>query len=356
MAETHKTFSYKGEFILESGRKLPGFHLGYTTLGNLNEAKDNVIWIFHALTANSNAEGWWPGLVGEGKLFTPEKYFIICVNMPGSCYGSIGPLDIDENTGKPFYHDFPFFTTRDMVRSFSFLRESLGIRQIKIGIGGSMGGQQCLEWAIEEPDLFECIIPVATNAFHSPWGIAFNASQRMSIEADATWKESIGSAGQAGMKVARSLALISYRNYITYHATQSENLNGTLENFKPESYQRYQGEKLAKRFNAFSYYFLSKGMDAHNVGRGRKNIENALSRIKAKTLVIGINTDILFPLNEQRVIAENIPGAFFTTIESLYGHDGFLLEYEKIESLITDFLKENLHYAPEDKSISNDNT
>ncbi len=140
------------------------------------------------------------------------------------------------------------------------------------------------------------------------------------------------------MKVARSIALISYRHYETYHASQSEESNGHVENFKPESYQRYQGEKLARRFNAFSYYFLSKGMDAHNVGRGRKSVEYALSLVKAKTLVIGIYTDILFPLSEQQFLAENIPNAKYKAINSLYGHDGFLLEFEQIQNLISDFL------------------
>ncbi|MEO8567497.1 MAG: homoserine O-acetyltransferase [Ginsengibacter sp.] len=337
MTESLKIFRYNNPFQLESGVKIPGFHLGYTSYGNLNDAKDNAVWIFHALTANSKAEEWWPGLVGEGKLFDPNKYFIICVNMPGSCYGSIGPLDTDPATGKPYYHDFPFFTPRDMIRSYHFLKEELGIKKIRVGIGGSMGGQQCIEWAIEEPELFEYIFPLATNAFHSAWGIAFNASQRMSIEATESWKEKYPGAGIEGMKVARSIALISYRHYETYHASQSEDTNGHLEHFKPESYQRYQGEKLARRFNAFSYYFLSKGMDAHNAGRGRESVAKALKLIKAKTLVIGIRTDILFPLNEQEFLAENIPNAKFKAIDSLYGHDGFLLEFEQIQKLISNF-------------------
>jgi homoserine O-acetyltransferase len=325
--------------MLESGYILPNYHLAYTTYGKLNNTKDNVVWIFHALTANSNAAEWWPGLVGDGKLFDPEKYFIICVNMPGSCYGSTGPLDKNSETGEIYYHDFPFFTPRDMVRSYQPLKEFLGIQKIKIGIGGSMGGQQLLEWAIEEPDLFETIFPIATNARHSAWGIAFNASQRMCIEADGTWKEKNAQAGMEGMKAARSIALISYRHYETYHASQSEQHIDKIENYKSESYQKYQGEKLGKRFNAFSYYFLSKGMDAHNVGRGRISIEDALQKIKAKTCAIGITTDILFPVNEQQFIVENISDAEFTAINSLYGHDGFLLEYEQIENIISEAIE-----------------
>lgn len=319
---------------------MPGFHLAYTTHGKLNETKDNVVWIFHALTASSNPTEWWPGLVGEGKLFDPAHYFIVCVNMPGSCYGSTGPLDTNSETNSPWYHDFPFFTTRDMVKAYQPLREFLGINKIHVGIGGSMGGQQLLEWAVEEPDLFEFIFPIATNAVHSAWGVAFNESQRMSIECDVTWKEKNDSAGIDGMKVARGIALISYRNYITYNASQSEDDNEKTENFKTSSYQRYQGEKLAKRFNAFSYYFLSKGMDSHNVGRGRESIEKALQQVKAKTLAIGITTDILFPVADQQFIADNIPGAQLKTIHSNYGHDGFLLEFAQIENSILHFLVE----------------
>ena len=332
-----ETFFYKNSFTLESGITLPQLHLAYTTYGQLNETKDNVIWIFHALTANSDAAEWWPGLVGVGKLFDPVESFIICVNMPGSCYGSIGPLDTDSLSGEPFYHNFPFFTIKDMIRSYQLLRSYLGITKIKVGIGGSMGGQQLLEWAVDEPNLFETIIPLATNAFHSPWGIGFNSSQRLAIEADNTWKQTNPQAGLNGMKAARSIALLSYRNYQTYQFSQSETTNEKITDFKSESYQRYQGEKLAKRFNAFSYYFLTKSMDAHNIGRKREGSIAALQQIKAKTLVISISSDLLFPPSEQQFLAANIPGIAYKSIESIYGHDGFLLEFDQITTVIRNF-------------------
>jgi homoserine O-acetyltransferase/O-succinyltransferase len=334
-----KNFIYDKPFALESGVILPQYHLAYTTHGKLNASGDNVVWIFHALTANSDPAEWWTGLVGESTVFDPAKYFIVCVNMPGSCYGSISPLDIDPKTNEPYYHDFPFFTPRDMIRSYQPLREFLGIQKIHIGIGGSMGGQQLLEWAIEEPELFEYIFPIATNAQHSSWAIAFNASQRLCIEADASWKEKNAQAGIDGMKVARSVALLSYRHYDSYQLSQSEENNERIDGFKSESYQRYQGEKLAKRFNAFSYYKLSQSMDSHNVGRGRGSVEKALQRIKARTLAIGIHTDILFPIIEQQFLAMHIPFALYKTIHSSYGHDGFLLEFEVIGNLIKEFIQ-----------------
>ncbi|MFN4286453.1 MAG: homoserine O-acetyltransferase [Lacibacter sp.] len=335
-------FRYQKPFRLESGTLLTEYRLAYTTLGTLNQEGSNVVWIFHALTANSNPLEWWDGLVGEGKLFDPRQYFIVCVNMPGSAYGSTGPLDTDPVTGTPYYHRFPWFTTRDMIRAYEPLRQYLGIRKIFIGIGGSMGGQQLLEWAIEEPGLFEHIIPIATNAYHSAWGIAFNASQRMAIETDATWKQEHPDAGLTGMRVARSIALLSYRHYDAYGISQIEESNELLDGFKSESYQRYQGEKLARRFNAFSYYFLTKAMDAHNVGRGRESIEFALRRITARTLVISISNDVLFPVSEQQYLAATIPGAQFKSIESFYGHDGFLLEYEQLSKIIHQFIQGQL--------------
>lgn len=323
---------------LESGRTLPSFHLAYTTYGEMNGEKDNVVWVFHALTANSDANEWWPGLVGDGKIFDPSKHFIVCANMPGSCYGSIGPLDVDPETGKSYHHNFPFFTIKDMIAAYARLKDQLGINRIHVGIGGSMGGQQLLEWSITSPELFDYIFPIATNAQHSPWAIAINESQRLSIELDASWQDGHETAGLEGMKVARSVALLSYRNYITYNAGQQEASNDTFDNFRTATYQKYQGLKLAKRFNAFSYYFLSKSMDSHNVGRGRESVEQALQRVRAKALVIGISTDILFPIIEQQRIAKSIPGGQFAVIHSDYGHDGFLLEFERISTLIEDFL------------------
>jgi homoserine O-acetyltransferase/O-succinyltransferase len=337
-----KIFSFPGSFQLESGSAIPGYRLGYHSFGKLNAEKSNVIWVFHALTANSNPADWWPGLVGSGHLIDPEKYFIVCVNMPGSCYGSTGPLSENPFTGSPYFHEFPFFTPRDMIRAYQPLRAFLGIDKIKIGIGGSMGGQQLLEWAIEEPDRFEHIVPIATNAFHSSWARAFNASQRQCIELDPTWKNNDADAGMNGMKVARGVALISYRHPDTYNFYQEDRDLDSLGPYKSESYQAYQGEKLAARFNAFSYYYLSQSMDSHQLGRGRISTVQALRRIKAKTHIIGIQSDLLFTEKEQIFLAENTPGADFFMIPSVYGHDGFLLEYDAISEIVQDFLeKEN---------------
>ncbi|MCU0404577.1 MAG: homoserine O-acetyltransferase [Chitinophagaceae bacterium] len=342
--------------MLESGQRLSRYHLAYHTYGRMNAKRDNVIWIFHALTANSAPHEWWQGLVGEGKLFDPSRDFIVCANVPGSCYGSLGPLDNDVCAGQPYYYSFPMITTRDIIRSFQPLRKYLGIEKIRVGIGGSLGGQQLLEWAIEEPSLFENIIPIATNAFHSPWGIAFNTTQRMAIEADGTWGQKDPAAGMAGMKAARAAALLSYRSYEGYGKTQPDNHNQQVITSSGESdggaasYQRYQGQKLAGRFNAFSYYQLSKTMDSHHVGRDRDGAEKALASITANTLVVGIDSDVLFPLSEQQYLAEHIPGAQLAVISSLFGHDGFLLEYDQLASHIFNFISKQSTISIEEKN------
>lgn len=327
-------YHYKHKFVLESGKSLPELQIAYHTYGKLNAKKDNVIWVCHALTANSDVFDWWQGLFGNNNLFNPEDHFIVCANIIGSHYGSTGPLSINPNTGNPYYHHFPEITIRDIVNSHELLRKHLEIEKINTLIGGSLGGQQALEWAILKNDLFENLILLATNAQHSPWGIAFNESQRLAIKADRSWYNFSPDAGLKGLKAARSIALLSYRNYNTYTSTQKEDNDDKTENFKASSYQNYQGEKLVNRFNAYSYWHLSKAMDSHNVGRNRDGVEKALKQIKAKTLVIGISSDILFPTVEQKFLAKHIVNAKYTEIDSLYGHDGFLIETEKISNEI----------------------
>ena len=207
----HQTedFIYRDKFELESGAYLPGFQLRFTTYGKLNKARDNVIWGCHALTANANFMDWWRGLFGKGKLYDPDEYYIICANILGSCYGSTGPLSVNPETAEPFYHDFPLLTNRDMVRAFDSLRAYLGIERIHTVIGGSLGGQHALEWAIMHPDRIQHLVQLCSNAQHSPWGIAFNESQRMAIESDPSWPERRADAGLQGMRTAPS------RSYLT---------------------------------------------------------------------------------------------------------------------------------------------
>ena len=295
-------------------------------------AKDNIVWIIHALTANSNPIEWWPGVVGPGEAIDPEKHFIVCANCLGSHYGSTSPLSINPLTGDPFFRSFPLITNRDIIRAFDLLRGHLGIDKINLLTGASLGGQQCLEWSIMNPELIDNMVLLATNAEHSPWGIAFNESQRMAIEADPSFHQDFPEGGLRGMKTARSIALLSYRTSAGYNSTQGR-MNGEIDDYRASSYQRYQGEKLARRFNAYSYWYLSKAMDSHNVGRGREDTITALRSVQSDTVIAGIESDILFPIREQEFISEHIPGAELVRLQSPLGHDGFLTEGKKVSAV-----------------------
>lgn len=350
-----QTYSYSKTFKLENGKRLRKLEIAYHTYGTLNAAGDNVVWVCHALTANSDVFDWWPGLFGTEELFNPQDHFIVCANILGSSYGTTHPGCINPATGHPYYLSFPEFTVRDMVRAHGLLADHLGVDRIAVLIGGSLGGQQAVEWGITEPSRIERLILVATNAVHSPWGIAFNESQRLAISTDRTFYANHPKGGAKGLKAARSMALLSYRGYDTYGATQQETDLEKFDDFKASSYQNYQGEKLIKRFSAYSYWYLTKAMDSHNVGRGRGSVEKALAGITARTLVIGVGSDLLFPVSEQRLLANHIPDANYAEITSIYGHDGFLIETKALTSQISAFLNADgqNHRAPKYKNIIN---
>ena len=322
----YKEWQLPHDFVTEAGERIPRPVVAYHTAGRLNKARDNVIWVAHALTANSDVASWWPKMVGPGLLMDTNKYFVISANILGSCYGTTGPLSVNPETGKPYFQSFPFVTIRDMVRLHQELRLQLGIKSIEMLIGGSIGGYQALEWAVMEPQLPRHVVLLATSARSSPWSIAFNESQRMALQADPTFKEQKTGAGQAGLRAARSIALLSYRNSTTYNKTQQEPSRDNLQNFRASSYQQYQGDKLVKRFNALSYHVLLNAMDSHNIARHRKSRSQVLAQVKARTLVIGIQSDYLFPVAEQETLAKGISNAHLCVIDSHYGHDGFLIE------------------------------
>lgn len=333
---TKHFFTYRQPLKLEGGETLTSVDVVYHTAGTLNTDKSNVIWFCHALTANSDVLDWWNSLCGEGKTFDPSKYFIVCANILGSCYGSSGPLTSNPTSKNPYYSQFPQVTIRDMVQAHIALRKHLNLGKINTLIGGSMGGYQVLEWALTEPDVFDHLILVATGAHESAWGVAIHTAQRLAIETDPTWKELQPHAGAKGLKTARAIGMLTYRNYTAFVKTQTD-LDHKLDNFKASSYIDYQGEKLVKRFNAYSYWLLTKAMDSHNIGRHRGSVEHALNNISIKTLIIGISSDMLCPVSEQKFMAEHMPNSNYVEIDSPYGHDGFLIEGKQIGDAITTF-------------------
>lgn len=336
-------FKHTGNFILESGYTFPSIEIEYTTYGNLNADKSNVVWICHALTANSDAADWWNGVVGSNHVIDPEKYFIVCANILGSCYGSTGPLSIDTNTQQPYYNNFPLVTIRDMVQAHILLREHLGIEKIFLVMGGSMGGYQAMEWCVMEKNVIENVLLLATSASESAWGIATHTAQRLSIEADNTFNTASPTAGAKGLKAARAIGMLTYRNYGIMVQQQTDNDAEKIDNYKASSYINYQGEKLVHRFNAYTYWQLTKSMDSHNIARGRGgNLATVLNDITQRTLIIGISSDILCPLVEQRFLANHIADATMIEIDSDYGHDGFMVESKLISQHLAEWLGEDV--------------
>jgi homoserine O-acetyltransferase len=336
-----KIFKSSESFKLESGKILPDLTIAYHTYGKLNKAKDNVVWVCHALTANSDVVSWWPGVVGENCVINPKDHFIICANILGSCYGSSGPMTINAETQQPYFSKFPVVSIRDMINANILLRKQLGIEKIKLLMGGSMGGYQVLEWCLMEPEKVQNCFVITTSAAESAWGIAIHTAQRLAIEADATWKNNETNAGSNGLKAARGIGMLTYRNYKIFSLKQSDPDFSKTDNFKASAYILHQGNKLSERFNAQSYWLLTKSMDSHNISRGRyTTLEKALQKIKQQVLIIGIDSDILCPIEEQKFLAKHIPHSTLHIISSDYGHDGFLVEAETISRHLFEWMKE----------------
>ncbi len=331
-------YQYNQPFTLECGVSLPKLKLAYHTYGEYTPNK-KVAWVCHALTANSDVADWWKGLVGSGYLINPDEYFIVCANILGSCYGSTGPLSVEDLGTEISLNNFPTVTIRDMVQAHILLREHLEIEKIDLLLGGSMGGYQALEWSIMEPTIIQKMFLISTSPSESAWGVAVHTAQRLAIEADCTWKQATPNAGAKGLKAARAIGMLTYRNYAIFQERQTDEDPEKIDNFKASSYINYQGDKLVKRFNAYSYWLLTKSMDSHHLARKRGgDLIATLASIKIPTLIIGINSDILCPLDEQRFMENHMPDATLVAIDSLYGHDGFIIETVQITNLLKNWL------------------
>lgn len=329
------TFHSPAPFLLESGETIPEIDIAYHTYGTLNENKDNVVWVCHALTANSDVNDWWPHTVEKGCFLDPERWYVVCANILGSCYGSTGPTSINPTTGMPYYDEFPKLTIRDMVNAHLLLADTLGIKRIHTLVGCSVGGFQAIEWAAMQPERFDKLIFLATSAKASPWSIALDETQRMAIMSDKSYGEKRKDAGRDGLAAARAIGLLSYRGPWGYNQTQQDPPSDTLPStHRACTYQRYQGEKLCRRFDAYSYMAILDAFDTHDIGRGRGGVEEALSRIKAPSIVIGITTDIIFTPDEMKQLTAMLPNAEYFELQSEFGHDGFLVEHKKLNDIL----------------------
>ena len=335
----HKLITHN--FSFEAGGTLDQLEIIYHTSERPYQQGDRIVWLCHALTANSDPLDWWPEMVGEGCCVNPNKDFVVCVNIFGSAYGTTGPRDFctpEAESRKPQNPlSFPRFTVRDTSRLFTLVREHLGIEYVDLLIGSSIGGFHALEWAIMEGERIRKAAFIATAPRVSPWLSAWMEVQRMALEADPTFRacESLDG-GRKGLEAARAISLISYRSFDGYNLTQYETDDDCLFASRAASYERYQGEKLVKRgFDAYSYYYLLHCVDSQNVGRHRGGVKAALAQIQAKSIVISITSDGLFPPCESSEWAKHIPHAQYFEIESRFGHDGFLLETEQITNLLS---------------------
>jgi homoserine O-acetyltransferase len=328
-----KTFRSNHAFTLEAGGQFPGISIAYHTYGKLNADHSNVIWVCHALTANSKVDDWWEGLFGKGNLLDPEKYFIVCANILGSCYGTTGPRSINVETGEPYGVDFPLVTIRDQVKALQLLFDYLDLSSIFLCMGGSCGGHQAMEFAYVLGDQIKNLALLVTSATETAWAIAGHAAQRMAIKADPTFTENQNTSGENGMRAARAMALLNYRTFQNYVDRQTD-IGDLLDGFRASSYVTYQGDKLAKRFYPHSYYHLTRTLDTHDIGRNRGSASEALAQLSQDTLVIGVNSDKLIPPSEQNFLAKHIPNGKYAEVFSTYGHDGFLVETKQIQQIM----------------------
>lgn len=332
-------------FQLENGVWLEGMEIRYNCYGTLNEAKDNVLVICHALTGNSDVASWWGGLLGPGKAFDTDKYFVVCANILGSCYGSTGPLSVNPATGQQYLVDFPKVSVRDTVNAhLDMVKNGIGANGIAAVVGGSLGGMQTLEWALCGGSYVKTIAPIACGAYHTAWQIGTSEAQRQAIYADPKWhggRFDPSDPPTTGLSVARQMAMVSYRTAQAFHKKFGRDVDGKSGKFQVRSYLEYQGTKFLKRMDPLSYIAITEQMDTHDVGRHRGGVDAALKSIAQPTFIAGVDSDNLYPIFEQEELAAKIPNATYQVIRSDEGHDGFLLEQEQLGSALTRFLDEH---------------
>lgn len=353
-------FAEKGsELVLSSGRKLGSITLAYETYGKLNSEKTNAILIEHALSGDAHAAGlhtgdkkpgWWDDMIGPGKAFDTDKYFIICSNIIGGCGGSTGPSSENPETGKPYALDFPIITIKDMVEAQRHLVDHLGIDKLFSVSGGSMGGMQALQWVASYPDRVRSAIPIATALKHSPQQIAFSEVGRQAVMADPAWKQgNYYGHGQPerGLAVARMIGHITYMSDKSMEEKFSRRLKDKnysfsfTADFEVEGYLRYRGDNFVKRFDANSYLYITKAMDYCDLSDGK--LLPKKGKVDTKFLIIGFKSDWLYPSYQLQDIVRQLKirhaDATYCEVKSVYGHDAFLLEIKEQEHLIKHFLK-----------------
>lgn len=332
-------------FALESGDALSRVSVAYRTWGKLNAAADNVIFICHALTGSADADEWWEGLFGPGKALDPLRYFIVCSNALGSCYGTTGPASLAED-GRPWGSRFPKITVRDQVRLQILLATHLGINRIQLVIGGSMGGLQALEWPLLDPQRVKAVASIAAAGQHPAWCQAWSEAQRLALRSDPLFKDGNyppEHQPRQGLAAARAVAMVSYRSPQALKSRfprQSNDNSGVPEDadLPVRAWLRHHGQTLVERFDANSYLCLIDAMDTHDLGRGRGEYASVLRQLCLPVFIGGISSDALYVPEEQRALARRLPSASYHEVHSPEGHDGFLINASEFNLPLRQFL------------------
>lgn len=348
MTGTTEQTTLRKPFVTEAGVRFEQAPVAYKTWGRLNRTRDNVVVICHALTGNVHADEWFPGLFEEDGPIDPDEHFVICINVPGSCYGSLGPLSDNPETGRPWRSSFPEITIRDMVHFQQLLLDQLEIAGVETILGGSMGGMQALEFMIMDSRI-QSAIPMAMGMAHTPWAIGISHVQRQAIFQDPNWNNgeySNEAPPDQGLSTARMIAMITYRAPEDYEKKFGRRFQPGSDLYQVESYLNYQGEKLTRRFDANSYIALTRAMDRHDITRGRGKAVEVLSKIEIPVLVVGIDTDLLYPVHEQKELARLLPNGSFAEIHSIHGHDAFLIEFDQLKGLTKPFFEHRQTILP----------
>jgi len=361
------TFATEHPFAVESGATLRDVTVAYETWGTLNSDASNAILLLHAWTGDSHAAGragrghetpgWWDDVIGPGKHIDTDEWFVVCPNVLGGCQGSTGPASPHPDDGEPYGSRFPVVTIRDMVRAQAKLMPHLGVTSWASVIGGSMGGMQVLEWATTYPKRVRSIVPIASCMQASAQQIAWGVIGRRAIRLDPRWRggdyydAEPGDGPAEGLAVARQVAQVTFRSDNAFTERFGRDLTdrarlgdtfGLWQEFEVERYLQYHGDKLVRRFDANSYLIIGKAMDLHDVARGRGSVERAMARIGVPNLTIGINSDILYPPYQQehlsRMLAREGMLSEYVEIDSIHGHDAFLIHFDEIGEPISSFL------------------
>jgi homoserine O-acetyltransferase len=358
-----KNFHRIGSFEPELGGYLEEVTLAYETWGELDPSGENAVLIVHALTGDSHCAGgiseaykrggWWDEMVGPGRLVDTDEHFVVCSNVLGGCSGSTGPASVDPATDYQYGMRFPIVTISDIVRAQKRLLDDLGVRKLEVVIGGSIGGQQALEWALKFPDFVEKAVPVAATGALGPQGLGMSEIGRRAIMADPNWQGGdyygMGKSPETGLAIARMAGMLTYQSaegqwerFGREEATRPALYEEFGGRFEIESYLHYQGHDLSGRFDANSYLYLTRAMDLYDIGAGYASHEEAYERIEAEVLFVGISSDWLFPAREVRAAAELAKAAgaeaHYEEIESLNGHDAFLKDWDKLRAAVGPFL------------------